>query len=531
MRRPVLALASALLVAVAIPPSSMAQEAEVPVEAFELDNGMRFLLVERPDLTTVFTGWVAHVGSADERPGITGLAHLFEHMLFKGSHTIGTTDVERDLEIIAEQEKLQEALREHYRQQRERWRRGEIDDPFAPENRTPEMVELEKRFQALVETQREIMVKDEFDQIYTEAGASGMNAFTNNDMTGYFVTVPANKLDLWFWMESDRLKNPVFREFYAERAVVHEERRLRIESTPTGEYDETLEAMFWMSHPYGWPVVGWPSDLRVISKEQADEFFETYYAPNNITAVLVGRFDPAEVKRQAERYFGRLEPAEEPAPDVVTLEMEQVAEKRMIAECDCQPQIEVLYHTVPFRHADSYALSVLAGILNGRTGRLYKSLVLDREIASSARAYQSSMKYGGVFGLTAETKGDATPEDLEEAWYGEIERLQEEPVPERELEKVKNQIAADAFRRLESPFFLMLQLIFYDGRGDWTYINDWDDLTMAVTAEDVQRVAREYFEDENRVVGLYDREEGTTPEEPSLRGAEAPAPEGEGAGE
>lgn len=507
----VLAVGLALFAAIGI--GQAADEAKVPVEVFELDNGMKFLLVPRADKTTVATGWVAHVGSANERPGITGLSHLFEHMLFKGTHTIGTTDIKRDLEIIEEQEQIQEQIRAIYREQRSRARRGEIDDPFDPENRTARQIELEEEFKLLVEEQRSIMIKDEFDKIYTKSGATGMNAGTTEDITLYFITVPANKLELWFWMESDRLTHPVFREFYSERNVVHEERRLRTESTPTGEFDEQFESMFWQSHPYNWPVVGWPSDLRVISKQQADDYFQTYYAANNLTAVLVGNFDVDEVKKLATRYFGRLPKRSSPAPDVVTLEMEQKAEKRMQAECDCQPQVEVRYHTVPFMHADSYALDVLAGLLNGRTGRLYKSLVLDSEIAASARSGQDSRKYGGSFSFSAQTKGDATPQQLEEGWYTQLAKIIDEPIPAEELQKVKNGIAADAYRRLESPFFLALQLMFFDGLGDWEFLNKSSDLTLAVTVEDIKRVAGKYFSSTNRAVAQYFRKAGSGGEE------------------
>ncbi len=230
---------------------------------------MKFLAVVRPELATVSAGWVARVGSANERPGITGMSHFFEHMMFKGSRTLGTRDIERDLEIIEEQERLQDEMREIYREQRERYRLGEIEDPFADAARPAALIDLQKKFDSLTEEQRELTVKDEYDRIYTGAGASGMNAFTSEDVTVYFITVPANKLELWFWMESDRLLSPVFREFYSERDVVHEERRLRTESTPTGEFDEVFDAMFWESHPYSWPVVGWPSDLRSYSLAQA----------------------------------------------------------------------------------------------------------------------------------------------------------------------------------------------------------------------------------------------------------------------
>jgi predicted Zn-dependent peptidase len=517
-------VAAVLALILTLTPAAPAKtEAKVEVETFTLDNGMKFLLVQRPEAPTVACGWVARVGSANERPGITGLSHLFEHMLFKGTHVIGTTNIERDLEIIEEQEQIQERIREIYRDQRTRWRRGEIDDPFDPDNRTAEQIELEKRFQALIEEQRSIMVKDEFDKIYTEAGGSSLNAGTSEDWTLYFIMMPANKLELWFWMESDRLSNPVFREFYAERDVVHEERRLRTESTPTGKFNEQFDAMFWGSHPYKWPVVGWPSDLKVISKRQADEYFDTYYAPNNLSVALVGRFDVDEVKALAEKYFGRLKRSEREAPDVVTLEMEQVAEKRLTAECDCQPQVEVRYHTVPFAHADSYALDVLAGLMNGRTGRLYKSLVLDKGIASSAGSGQDTRKYAGAFSFSAETKGDGTPEQLEQGWYDLLAELDAEPIPDKELQKVKNRIAADAFRRLDSPFFLMFQLLLYDNAGDWNYINNWADKTLAVTAEDVKRVAKKYFTRANRAVAIYHRKAGTEAETFPPEVAELPA--------
>jgi predicted Zn-dependent peptidase len=484
-------------------------KAQVPVEEFTLDNGMKFLLVRKPEQATVNAGWVAHVGSANERPGITGVAHFFEHMMFKGSRVIGTKDAKRDQEIIDQQEELQGKIRDAYAKQRERYRMGEIDDPFDPKNRTPELVDLEGQFQKLVEEQRSLMIKDEFDKIYTEAGASGMNATTNVDSTVYFITVPANKLELWFWMESDRLSQPVFREFYSERDVVQEERRMRTDSTPTGKYDEQLNAMFWTSHPYNWETIGWMSDLKMLSMADAKYFFETYYAPNNITAALVGNFEIADVKALAQKYFGRIPRGPRPVPDVVTLEVPQLAEKRMNAFCDCQPQVSVQYHAVPFEHKDMYALEVMAGVLNGQTGRLYKDMVLDKQIATSAGAGASELRWAGTFTFSAETKGESTPADLEAAWQAQVDGLQKEIVPADELQKVKNQIAADAYRRLENPFFLMIQLLFYDGWGDWRYLNDSAGKLMAVTAEDVQRVAKQYLTAENRTVADYRRKAGS----------------------
>ena len=220
------------------PAAAWAQK--VPVVEKTLSNGMRLLIVERHDDPTIAGGWVAHVGSANERPGVTGTAHLFEHMMFKGTPTLGTKDYKKDLEIINEQEQVRTEMRREEAKMRAAFRRGEIDDLFKPENQTARYRELEKRFNELIVKQREVLVKNEFDRVYTAAGGSGMNAFTAEDLTAYFITVPANKLELWMWMESERILRPVFREFYAERDVVYEERRMRTESNPPGQVRREL---------------------------------------------------------------------------------------------------------------------------------------------------------------------------------------------------------------------------------------------------------------------------------------------------
>src|SRR5207344_1675840 len=207
--------------------------------------------------------------------------------------------------------------------------------------KTPRYRELEQEFNRLVADQRKVLVKNEFDRIYTGQGGSGMNAFTSQDMTAYFINVPANKLELWMWMESERLLRPVFREFYAERDVVFEERRMRTDSTPLGKFAEQFNAMFWESSPYSWPTVGWPSDIPAISKAQADEFYATYYAPQNISLLLVGDFDPAQAESLAHKYFDRIPRGPKTAPDVVTLEVKQMAEKRMNAEAETNPQTDI----------------------------------------------------------------------------------------------------------------------------------------------------------------------------------------------
>jgi len=222
---------------------------QVAPETFVLDNGMEFLLLPRyEEPNSISCGWVARVGSVNERPGITGISHFFEHMMFKGTTTIGTSDAAKDRELIDELARVRdELLVLQLGEQYGRYAAGEIDDPWDAANDTPRMAELRARMTELAEAQREVTVKDEFDQVYTKLGGSGMNAFTNEDLTFYFITVPSNKLELWAWMESDRLGDSVFREFYSERDVVHEERRLRTESTPTGVFQEQFDAIFWQS--------------------------------------------------------------------------------------------------------------------------------------------------------------------------------------------------------------------------------------------------------------------------------------------
>jgi predicted Zn-dependent peptidase len=476
---------------------------QVPVEEYVLANGMKLLMVPRKGDPNVAAGWIAKVGSVNERPGITGLSHLFEHMMFKGTRTIGTTDIKKDLEIMERMDAVKTELRKEEQNQIRRLRLGEIDDLKDPKNRTPRHQQLLKELEELEKAEKDLIVKNEFDKLYTGAGASGMNASTSNDWTVYFINVPANKLELWFWMESDRLLNPVFREFYSERDVVHEERRLRTDSTPTGKFEEEFESMFWVSSPYSWPVIGWPSDLEGITREEALAYFALNYAPNNISACLVGDFDPAQAKSLADRYFSRLKRNPQDQPPVRTREIEHLAEKRMIAFAETNPEAQIRYQSVADGHRDEPALVVLGSLLSGRTGRLYKSLVLDQKLANQASAGQNGYKWDGYFELDAVAKPGNTPEQVEQALYKEIEKLQKEKVGERELQKVKNRHAADNFRRVQNNFGLMLQLLLAESNRGWRSFNEDPKQMDAVTAADIQRVAVKYLKPEKRAVALY----------------------------
>ncbi len=487
--------------------SSLAPAAEKPrieVEEWTMSNGMKWLLYERHDAPTVATGWVAHVGSANERPGITGISHFFEHMMFKGTNVIGTKDIALDLKLIEEQEQVRNEMRALMSEMRERLRRGEITGMDDPAAKTPRYKELDAKFDALVLKQRENIIKDQMDQIYTRNGGEFLNASTNEDWTVYFMRLPKNKLELWAWLESDRLLNPVFREFYSERDVVFEERRMRTESTPLGKFDEQFNSMFWDAHPYGWPVVGWASDIPMYTLQQAKDYFATYYAPNNITGVLVGDFKTAEVKPLLERYFGRLKRGPI-APDVVTLEPRSLGEKRFNAEAETSPTVRVWWQGVPLVHRDFAALDLMTDILSGRTGRLTKALVLDKKIANNAAAFVNGQKYGGFVGAEVTVKDGQEPTAVEAALYEALDKLKTEVVPDQELQKVKNQAKANAYRRLSSATFIMFQLLQNEGTGDWKRINSQAEEVDAVTAADIQRVAKQYLTKETRAVGIFTR--------------------------
>jgi len=241
-----------------------------------------------------------------------------------------------------------------------------------------------------------------------------------------------------------------------------------------------------------------------------------YYSPQNITLILVGDFRTNVVEDLARKYFERIARGKKEAPDVVTLEVKQLAEKRMYAEADTNPQVDILWHTVPFGHKDSYALEILGQILSTRTGRLYKGLVLGNAIATDVYADQGSQKWAGYFNAGGEAREGHKPEEVEQGIYDNFDKLKNEEIPAEELQKVKNNFAAAEYRRLTANYPILMNLIHNDGSGDWREINEAGPRIQAVTAADVKRVANEYFTKENRTVAIYTRKPGTAaPEKPS----------------
>jgi len=480
-------------VAVVVPQSAQAQdlaEFERRMTEFTLDNGLKFLVLERHEAPVVSFHTYADVGSVDELKGITGLAHLFEHMAFKGTKAIGTKNYRAEAKAMAKMDEAFVAMKEEQR-------KGERADKAKLE-------ELKKQFEEAQKEAQEYLVHDEFEEAYSRSGAAGFNAYTSWDATQYIVSLPSNKMELWTSLESDRFANPVVREFYKEKDVVMEERRMG-ENSPQNRLLEEFLAICYKAHPYGEPVVGHMSDLKTMTRAEAEAFFEKYYGPSNLTIAIVGDVNPQEVKKLAEKYFGPIPSGPKPEP-VETEEPPQRGERRVVVEDPSQPFVLIGYHKPNINHPDNAVFDAISDIIGmGRTSRLYKSLVKEKKIAIAASGFQGlpGNKYPGLFLFYAVPARGRTNQECEEAIYAEIERLKTELVSPEELEKAKTRSRADLIRQLDSNSGLAAQLTFYEVvTGDWRNLFRELDKIKQVTVEDIQRVAKEYFTTKNRTVGL-----------------------------
>ena len=507
-------LAAALCVLIAVGGAWATADQGVQPTVFTLDNGLKLLLVERHEQPAFAACLIFDVGSCNDPAGTSGIAHMFEHMMFKGSRVIGTTDFEAEWALIEQQDELRAKMNAEMNRMRLMKRRGLIDDVLDPKQWTPEYAAMKKHYDELLETEREYMVDNELDKIYSANGGAMLNEGTAEDMTLYFVQLPSNKLELLFWMESDRIANAIMREFYVERENVREERRLTTESTPTGKFDEAFEALFWQSHPYGRPVLGWASEVESITRDDVRSFFKVYYAPNNATLVMVGDFETDRVIELAKRYFGRIRRGAEEPPVLITEEPKPIAERRFDGEAETNPEVRIRYHGMAIAHQDEAALDVAGELLSGKSGRLYKRLVTAEDAAiGQPYAANSSRKYAGYFEINATVKEGREPEEVEKLILEEVDKLREGEISDYELQKVKNQVLASSIRRLKSNLGLMFQLAVYETWYDWNYINEAPRRMLEITADDVRRVVAEYLDPKTRTVAIYRTKEGTTTQE------------------
>lgn len=457
------------------------------VTEFRLENGMKFIVLERHQAPVVSFLTYADVGGADEPDGKTGVAHFLEHLAFKGTTRIGTVDYKAEKDLLERLDQLSE----------------QIQTATAKEQK--EVVEKLRAEFARVEAEATRLVKqNELGRIVEQAGGVGLNANTSTDATRYFYSFPSNKLELWMSLESERFLDPVFREFYKEKDVILEERRLRTDNSPIGQMVEALLDTAFKVHPYRRPVIGYDRDIRGLTRTDIQEFFDTHYTPDNLTIAVVGDVNPKEVKRLARLYFGRYKTRPAP-PEVVAVEPAQTETREVTLRLPTQPWYLEGYHRPAIKHPDHVVYEMIASILSsGRTSRLYRSLVEKQQIALNAQGFSGfpGDKFPNLMLFYALTAPGHTVDEVAKSLRTEIDRLKTEPVSPQELERVKTQARAGLLRSLDSNDGMAQLLLEYEVKtGSWRNLFKQLEKIAAIKAEDIQRVAKTTFTPQNRTIG------------------------------
>jgi len=463
---------------------------ENQIQEFTLDNGIRFLVLERHEVPVFSFVTTVAAGSANETMGYTGVAHLLEHMAFKGTEDIGTLDRGKERKAMAREDEAFTALKA------ERLK-GSAADP-------DRLAELEQAFEDAKAAALELVEVNEFSQIVENNGGRGLNAGTGKDMTMYYYHLPSNRLELWAYLEGQRMCHPVLREFYTEKdGPVTEERRMYSDNNPITLLLEQFQNVAFISHPYHHSIVGYMDDLKNMDRAYCEEFYRKNYVGSALTVSVVGDVEFDQVRRLAEKHFSDL-PAGEP-PVVERTEPTQRGEKRVMVEHSSQPICVIGYHTVGIDHPDKSASDALASILGqGRTSRLHKALVNEQKIAVNVGAFSGypGEKYPNLFLIYAIPAKDVTAAELEAAVLEEVDRLRAEGATAAELASVKRRTRAQFIRGLRGNFGMAQQLSYFQAMtGDWRNTFRQAEKIDAVTLADIRRVADETLVANNRTVG------------------------------
>ncbi len=477
-----------------LPVAGTAMKLEEKVQEHTFANGLKLLVVERHASPTFAAYITLGVGAVHETSRTRGAAHLLEHMLFKGTKSLGTTDYAAEKPLLDRIEQVG----------------NRIDDlKVDPSSDPEELARLREELARLQQEHKKYVVKDEFSRIYAENGGSGYNAFTSKDQTTYVISLPANKLELWAAIESDRMKNPVLREFYTERDVVMEERRRSYESNPRGLLYENLIANAFTVHPYRNPIIGWNSDIANLTLPETRSFLQAYYAPVNTVICLVGDVDFARAVATVDRYFGDI-PAGTPVPPVAEVEPPQRGEKRIRIVFDAEPSLAIAYHKPTLPSRDDYVFDLIDMLLSsGPTSRLYRALVIEQQLAAWVGTYGApGSRYPNLFVVTAAPRFPHTAAEVGAAVYRELDRLAGEPPAAEELERVRKRLRTDRIRSLKSNSGLARMLAYYQSvAGDWRYLVEYDRNVETITADEIVQVAKQYFGARNRTVAILAKED------------------------
>jgi predicted Zn-dependent peptidase len=463
----------------------------------KLANGLTLIVCERPEAPVFSFFTLVDAGSAQDPMAKTGLAHMFEHMAFKGTDKIGTSDYAAEKPALA---KVETAYAAYIAERDKEVGRDEA-----------KLKELEKSWKDAIAAADKFVVPNQFGKIVEQNGGNDLNAFTDYDETGYHYSLPANRLELWAYLESERFLHPVMREFYKERNVVIEERRLRTDSNPIGRLLEQFNASAFEAHPYHRPTVGWMSDLNSFSATDAKKFFDEYYVPANMVVAVAGDVKATEVMPILEKYFGRLPVSHKP-DETTTTEPPQNSERKVELMEKTQPLYLEGYHRPDYRTKDDAVYDAITDLMSeGRTSRLYRALVRDKQIASFSAGFSGlpGNKYPHLFAFYAFPLPGHSTREVADAIHAEIERLKKEDVSDDELKMIKTRAKANLIRSLGDNEGLANQLASYETRyGDWRELFRSVDRIDKVTKADIRRVAQETFTDTNRTVGVIETVKG-----------------------
>lgn len=466
---------------------------EKRVTVKKLNNGLTVVICERPE-APVFS-FYTHVdaGSVQDPQGQTGLAHMFEHMAFKGTDTIGTRNYPAEKVAL---EKVEKAYAAYV---------YERDKPVDRDE--AKLKELEQSWQDAITDANQYVVPNEFGEIVERNGGEDLNASTNDDETEYHYSLPENRLELWAYLESERFLHPVMREFYKERNVVIEERRMRTDSRPVGRLVEQFISEAYEAHPYHRPTIGWFADLNSFSATDAQKFFDRYYIPSNMVVTVVGDVRAASAMPVIEKYFSRI-PSHEKPDERTTTEPPQNSERHVVLTEATQPIYIEGYHRPSYRDKDDAVYDAIADLMSeGRTSRLYRSLVRDKKLAAEAAGFTGfpGNKYPHLFAFYAFPMPGHKPDEIAVAIHAEIERLKKEDISDDELKMIKTRAKANLIRGLNTNGGLASQLGFYQARyDDWRELFRQVDRIDKVSKADIRRVANQIFLPSNRTVGIIE---------------------------
>ncbi len=472
------------------------------VREFVLANGMQFLVVERPATPQVACRVAIRAGSALEESGKTGIAHMLEHMMFKGTKNFGTLDAERDQAL---QKEIEAAYRVIAREERKR-----VPDRALIEAKKKEMATL--REEVLT-----IYVPQAFSAQLGRNGAVGINAFTSQDQTQYVMSVPSDMLEQWFSIVSEQLFEPAWREFYVEKEVIEREWAFRYVNNPGGAAWLDLNAMAYAAHPYKNPVIGWKSDIEKYSTADAVAFHTMYYNPSNAVCVLVGAITVAEARNLAEIYFGRYPPGKR-APETVTQEPPQEGPRSSIRflKGARTPLVLIAFQGAPMGSEDFYALDAMTMVLSHGRGSRINQNVVDKGLAVEAWAYNPDSRYSGMIVLGGSPNEPEIAEegeiddqrkreayvkacqDLEMNLIAEVERLKKEPISARELQRIKKLNERSFLDRMRSNEDLATTLATMEVQIGWQYLQTYLQRIEAVSVEEIKEAAERYVRPEKR---------------------------------